>query len=100
FDDSSEANVPVLEPNVANTMVSMMQGAVQGGTGRSASIGLGEGGKTGTTNDGVDIWFIGFVPRSAVVTSVWLGNDDNTPTYNTSDKAARVWGSYMGRLLQ
>ena len=100
FDDSSEANVPVLEPNVANTMVSMMQGAVQGGTGRSASIGLGEGGKTGTTNDGVDIWFIGFVPRSAVVTSVWLGNDDNTPPYNTSDKAARVWSSYMSRLLQ
>ncbi len=100
FTDSSESNLPVLEPYVANTMVSMLQGAVQGGTGRSAYLGLGEAGKTGTTNDGVDIWFIGFVPRSAVVTSVWLGNDDNTPTYSTSDKAARVWSSYMSRVLQ
>ena len=100
FTDSADSNQPVLDPYVANTMVSMMQGAVQGGTGRSAYLGLGEAGKTGTTNDGVDIWFIGFVPRSAVVTSVWLGNDDNTPTYNTSDKAARVWNSYMSRVLQ
>jgi len=98
--DREEANQPVLDPFVADTMVSMMQGAVQGGTGRSAFLGLGEAGKTGTTNNGVDIWFIGFVPRSAVVTSVWLGNDDNTPTYNTSDKAARVWNNYMGQLLQ
>lgn len=100
FADSAESNQPVLDPYVADTMVSMMQGAVEGGTGRSAFLGNGEAGKTGTTNNGVDIWFIGFVPRSAVVTSVWLGNDDNTPTYSTSDKAARVWGSYMGQLLR
>ncbi|MEO0708973.1 MAG: transglycosylase domain-containing protein, partial [Cyanobacteria bacterium J06649_5] len=81
FAQSADASVPALDAGVANTLVGMMQGVVQGGTGRNALLGLGEGGKTGTTNDNVDSWFIGFVPRNAVVTGVWLGNDDNSATY-------------------
>ena len=90
----------VLDPGVANTMVSMMQGVVQGGTGRNAYLGLGEGGKTGTTNNNVDTWFIGFVPRNQLVTGVWLGNDDNTPTSGSSAIAAQLWGRYMGQVLR
>ncbi|MGB3296049.1 MAG: penicillin-binding transpeptidase domain-containing protein, partial [Phormidesmis sp.] len=100
FEQSSDANVPVLDASVANTLVGMMQGVVQGGTGRNAYLGLGEGGKTGTTNDNVDSWFIGFVPRRSVVTGVWLGNDDNLPTDGGSAVAAQLWGSYMGQVAQ
>jgi membrane peptidoglycan carboxypeptidase/pSer/pThr/pTyr-binding forkhead associated (FHA) protein len=100
FSQTSEANVSALDASVANTMVSMMQGVVQGGTGRNAFIGLGEGGKTGTTNDNVDMWFIGFVPREAVVTGIWLGNDDNTPTEGGSAQAAQLWGNYMAQVLK
>ena len=100
FGQTAEANVDVLDASVANTLVGMMQGVVQGGTGRNASIGLGEAGKTGTTNDNVDMWFIGFVPRNAMVTGVWLGNDDNAATAGSSAQAAQLWGSYMGKVLR
>ncbi|MGI8934033.1 MAG: transglycosylase domain-containing protein [Phormidesmis sp.] len=100
FSQSADASVSALDASVANTMVGMMQGVVQGGTGRNAYLGLGEGGKTGTTNDNIDVWFIGFVPRNEVVTGIWLGNDDNTPTAGSSAQAARLWGSYMGRVLR
>ena len=101
FEQSADANVPVLEPWVADTVADMMQGVVQGGTGRAAAIGLGEGGKTGTTNDNVDSWFIGFVPAPySVVTGIWLGNDENEPTSAGSGQAAQLWGEYMGSVLR
>jgi len=100
FSDSADASQPVLEPYVANTLVSMMQGTVQGGTGRNAYLGRGEAGKTGTTNDNVDSWFIGFVPRDEIATGIWIGNDENEPTDAGSQIAAQLWGSYMGKVLQ
>ncbi len=100
FTNNSDANVPVLDAAVANTMVGMMQGVVQGGTGRNAYLGRGEGGKTGTTNDNVDAWFIGFVPRDTVVTGIWLGNDEPTPASDGSAQAALLWGNYMRQTLQ
>ena len=92
-------NRPVISPEIANTMTVMLQGVVQGGTGGSAAIGLGEAGKTGTTNDGVDLWFIGYVPSRALATGVWLGNDDNTPTSAGSAQAAQLWGDYMRNIV-
>ena len=100
FEQSADASVPVLDASVANTLVGMMQGVVQGGTGRNAYLGLGEAGKTGTTNDNVDSWFIGFVPRDEVVTGVWLGNDEILATDSGSGVAAQLWGSYMGQVVQ
>ena len=100
YQTSGDGNVQALDASVANTMVGMMQSAVQGGTARNAYLGLGEGGKTGTTNDNVDSWFIGFVPRDAIVTGIWLGNDDNSPTDGGSFQAAQLWGTYMGRVLR
>ncbi len=94
------ANETVLEPAVADTMTTLLQGVVQSGTGRSAALGLGEAGKTGTTNDNVDLWFIGYVPSRSLVTGVWLGNDNNTPTGGNSGQAAQLWGSYMKQIVQ
>ncbi|MCP5404720.1 MAG: penicillin-binding protein 1A [Pseudomonadaceae bacterium] len=63
-----------LSPQVAYQMTSMLEGVVKRGTGYSASkLGLPLGGKTGTTNDYVDAWFMGFSPEMAV--GVWVGFD-------------------------
>ncbi len=100
FDQSSNANVQVLSPQVADTMTTMLRGVVERGTGRSAALGLGEAGKTGTTDNNVDLWFIGFVPSQQIVTGVWLGNDNNSPTSGSSSQAARLWSSYMRKVVQ
>jgi penicillin-binding protein 1A len=78
----------------------MLRGVVTGGTGRAAAIGQGEVGKTGTTNDGVDLWFIGYIPAREIVTGVWLGNDDNKATSGSSAQAAKVWGTFMGQVIR
>lgn len=93
------ANRQAIDPDVARTMTDLLQGAVQGGTGRNAYLGLGEAGKTGTTNYNVDLWFVGYIPREDLVTGIWLGNDDNSPTYGSSAQAAQLWGNYMDRIL-
>lgn len=85
---------------VARTMTDLLRGVVQGGTGRAASIGQDAAGKTGTTNDAVDLWFVGYLPERKWVTSVWLGNDDNTPTRGSSGLAAQLWASYMGNVIR
>ena len=100
FSRSADASLPALDPSVSTTMVGMMQGVVQGGTGRNAFLGRGEAGKTGTTNDNGDLWFIGYVPQDSLVSGIWLGNDDNSPTAGSSAQAAQLWGSYMGRFLR
>jgi membrane peptidoglycan carboxypeptidase len=92
-------NQPVLSPEIAGVMTELLRGVVTSGTGRAAAIGQGEVGKTGTTNDNRDLWFVGYIPGS-LVTGIWLGNDDNSPTSGSSGQAAQVWGSYMGRVLR
>lgn len=99
-DRDGENNVQVIQPEVANTMTSLLQGVVRSGTGRTAAIGLGEAGKTGTTNDNKDLWFIGYVPSQGLVTGIWLGNDNNTPTDGNSGLAAKLWGDYMRQVMR
>jgi len=90
----------VLRPEVASQMNSLLRGVVRVGTGRNASLGLGEeAGKTGTNSDNRDLWFIGYIPSRQLVTGVWLGNDDNSPTRGTSGQAAQVWGNYMRQVV-
>jgi 1A family penicillin-binding protein len=95
-----EEATEVLKPEIANQMTSMLQNVIRSGTGRGAAIGLGEAGKTGTTNSGVDLWFIGYVPSQKIVTGVWLGNDNNDPTGNSSAEAAQLWGDYMRQAMR
>lgn len=67
-----------ITPQNAYIMSYLLKGVVQGGTGSAARV-LGKpmGGKTGTSNDERDAWFIGFTPH--LVTSVWVGYDNNIP---------------------
>src|SRR5437773_1433299 len=62
----------VFSEYVALTMVSMMRGVIQGGTGSAAQVlGVPLAGKTGTVNDHTDVWFMGYTPT--YVTGVWMG---------------------------
>jgi penicillin-binding protein 1B len=75
----------------------VMEGVVDHGTaGSSRSMGFRKtaAGKTGTTNDKRDAWFIGFTPRTLALT--WVGFDDNDPTgLSGSDAAVPMWTRYM-----
>ena len=65
----------VIVPDVARTMTAMLEDVVQFGTGRPArALNRPAGGKTGTTNDFTDAWFIGFTPQ--LTAGVWVGYDD------------------------
>jgi membrane peptidoglycan carboxypeptidase len=100
YQTDKQSSRRVIRAGIADTLTTMMRGVVTNGTGKNAAIGLGEVGKTGTTNDNVDLWFIGFIPDKKVVTGVWLGNDDNSPTKGSSAQAAQVWGNYMGSVYR
>lgn len=94
-----EMNQTVLEPGIADAMTELLRGVVASGTGRAAAIGQGEAGKTGTNNDNRDLWFVGYIP-DGLVTGIWFGNDDNSPTSGNSGQAAELWGNYMSKVLQ
>ncbi|MDB5370003.1 MAG: penicillin-binding protein [Roseomonas sp.] len=66
----------ITDPIAAYQMVSLLQGVVQRGTGTRAGAGLNRpiAGKSGTTNDYMDNWFVGFTPE--LVVAVWVGFDD------------------------
>ena len=67
----------VLDENLVVTLVDVMRGIVDYGTGRGAKLPRPIAGKTGTTSDYKDAWFFGFVPQ--MVCATWVGNDDNDP---------------------
>jgi penicillin-binding protein 1A len=84
-------------------LVSMMEGVVQRGTAtRAKELGRPLAGKTGTTNDNTDAWFIGYSP--SLVTGVWVGYDENRkPIGNreTGGKAALpIWMTFMKEALK
>jgi penicillin-binding protein 1A len=69
---------PTIDSSLAGMMARMMAAVVQQGTGRGAAVpGHFTAGKTGTTQDNRDAWFIGYVDNRII--GVWVGNDDNTP---------------------
>lgn len=98
FNQNKDEQKQVINVRTANTMNGILQRAIASGTGRGAYLGRGEAGKTGTTNKGVDLWFIGYVPQNNLITGIWLGNDNNSPTNSSSAQAALLWGSYMRQL--
>ena len=87
----------VYDPRLAYIMTNLMKGVVTSGTAASArDLSPNIAGKTGTTNDFIDAWFVGFT--SNVVTAVWSGFDDNKTLGHgeTGAKAALpVWKEYM-----
>ncbi|MBS1913262.1 MAG: PBP1A family penicillin-binding protein [Bacteroidetes bacterium] len=95
----------VLSPRVASQMVSMMRGVVDGGTATSIRhwFNYPAAGKTGTTQDFADAWFVGYTPE--LVAGVWVGFDDHrikfTGWYGQGGKAAApVWGRFMAKVYQ
>jgi penicillin-binding protein 1A len=98
-----EDNLPrrelALSSDVAYVMVDLMKGVITRGTGRAAAIGRPAAGKTGTTDDYRNAWFIGFTPQ--LVTSVWVGNDDNKPMRRVTGGMipARIWAAFMKTAL-
>jgi penicillin-binding protein 1A len=81
-------------------MVSMMRGVISGGTGTRANVpGYDLAGKTGTTSDYRDAWFIGYT--GGFVTAVWVGKDDNTPMRKVTGGGppAGIWRDYMTQAL-
>jgi 1A family penicillin-binding protein len=73
----------------------MLQDVVNSGTGRNAKISQVSGGKTGTSDDNRDAWYIGFTPN--LVTGFWIGNDDNLPMEGEvgGRTPALLWREYM-----
>jgi peptidoglycan glycosyltransferase len=80
-----------VSPEVARQMQDLLRAVVRSGTGRGAFLGGAEGGKTGTTNEGRDLLFIGYEPARHWVIGIWLGNDDNSPSRSSSSLAASLW---------
>jgi len=90
-----------ISPETAYLMVRMMQEVIQSGTGKAAR-GLGHflAGKTGTTNENTDAWFIGFSPD--LVAGIWVGFDTPRPLGDRESAAAvalPIWIRFMGRAL-
>ena len=96
FSPMPQKEQQLLPPAVANAMDAMLRRAVTEGTGRNAGVVGDARGKTGTTNNGRDAWFIGYSPRMRILTGIWMGNDDNSAAESASGSmAARLWGQYM-----
>ena len=81
----------------AAVMTRMLQKAVEKGTGFAAKLkDRPVAGKTGTSEGGRDLWFIGSVPE--LTTSVWLGYDDNRKTKKGSGEAAWIWKQFINTI--
>ncbi len=91
----------VMRPETAYVLVDVMKGVIERGTGAKAKV-LGRplAGKTGTTDDATDLWFVGFSPR--LVAGVWLGYDikRSLGSAETGGRLALpVWISFMQKIL-
>src|SRR5437899_4005697 len=88
----------VVSPDVAHTMTAMLEEVVQFGTAMKAkSLGRPAAGKTGTTQDYTDAWFVGFTPQ--ITAGVWVGFDDKQVSLGKRETGARaalpIWLEFM-----
>lgn len=76
-------------------LIGLLQSVVEHGTGRSAALGGFAAGKTGTTQDYRDAWFIGF--DDSLIVGVWVGNDDHSPMKGVvgGSLPAKIWKDFM-----
>lgn len=96
-DNSSDVQkTQVISEKTAYEMTSMLEGVITRGTGTAASIGRPAAGKTGTTDDNHDAWFIGYTPD--IVTAVWVGDDTGSQSLGEiygGTVPAQIWHDYM-----
>lgn len=95
LEQDSPKEKSVINERSAYTLLDLMRGVITRGTGAAANIGRPAAGKTGTTDDSKDAWFIGFTPD--LVAAVWMGHDNdgylNGITGGTIP--AEIWRSFM-----
>ena len=89
----------VLSEEGAADLTSMLEDVILRGTGKRASIGRPAAGKTGTTSNYHDAWFVGYTPD--LVAGVWIGNDNNTSLDGImgGQTPAAIWSSFMQNAL-
>ncbi len=91
----------IARPDTTFLVTNMMRAVMNEGTGagaRAQGFRLNAAGKSGTTNDLRDAWFVGFTPE--LLTVVWVGLDDNTPIgLGGSQAALPIWSAFMSRAL-
>ena len=90
----------VVSAGTAYVVTTMLEDVIKHGTGYpNAEIGRPAAGKTGTTSDFRDAWFVGFTPD--LVAAVWIGNDDNSPMRESygGNIPARIWARFMKQAL-
>jgi penicillin-binding protein 1A len=82
----------VLDQNIADQVNDVLEGVIQGGTGTGADIGRpnGTAGKTGTSEDYGDAWFVGYTPELS--TAIWMGFSDSRQPLTNIKGASRVYG--------
>ena len=93
---NAPAALPVVAPHHIGTLNEMLREAVKDGTGKAAQIkNLDIAGKTGTSQNWRDAWFIGYT--GALVVGVWVGNDDNSAMARVSGGGlpAQIWHDFM-----
>ena len=93
----------VVSPEVARTMTAMLEEVIQFGTGIQAkALGRPAAGKTGTTQDYTDAWFMGFTPQ--LTAGVWVGYDDKQISLGKKETGARaalpIWLEFMKAALE
>jgi penicillin-binding protein 1B len=97
----TDATRAVARPDTTFLVTNMLRSVINEGTGagaRAAGFALDAAGKSGTTNDLRDAWFVGFTPE--LLTVVWVGLDDNQPVGLTGTQAALpIWTAFMSRAL-
>ena len=91
---------PVAGPDVLAALDGMLREVIRGGTGKRAAIGRVAAGKTGTSQDYRDAWFIGYA--GDLVTGVWVGRDDARPMKGVTGGGlpAKIWARFMRGALQ
>lgn len=100
LENKSQKNV-VVDEQVAYIVGNLMESGVTSGIAKSAAItpnneGIVVAGKTGTTSNKIDAWFVGFTPY--YVASVWFGNDINVPLNQGSSVSAEFWSKLMSKI--
>jgi len=97
-DEPPEEREP-LDPVHQAMLLDLLWGAVEQGTGRAARLRMPVFGKTGTTQDHRDAWFVGLAGDLAV--GVWVGNDDNTPMKGVTGGGlpAEIWREFTAYAL-
>jgi penicillin-binding protein 1A len=96
FERRAEPSTALIAPNIAGALSDMLLGVVSRGTGRRAALAEhAVAGKTGTTQDFKDAWFVGYTAH--LVAGVWVGNDDARPMRKVTGGSlpARLWHDVM-----